>query len=286
MQSALKQKILQDFTKLMVTTGYAPSSIRSYKNAISQFLDALPDIDPEQISIHDIKYFLHTKINQNNISPSYQKVLAGAVQFLYNHVWCKNYQLNDLYPRCREYKLPVVLSKEEVQKIIQSCNNIKHKAILATIYGAGLKLSECLNLTIRDIDSQRMLVRITQSNGKQVRYVPLSKNLWKLISAYRKMHRTKHYLFEGQKGEKYASRSVQNAFKIALKKSGVQKNATVHSLRHSYATHLLESGMDIHIVRALLGHSNIKTTQIYTQISKFTMQKLHNPLDDGWMTID
>lgn len=204
----------------------------------------------------------------------------AAIQFLYNEMYRKNYQLKYLYPGRREHRLPVVLSKEEVQKIIQSCNNVKHKAIMATIYSAGLRLSECLNPTIKDIDSQRMLIKISQSKGNKDRYVSISKNLLQLLREYWKTYRTKHYLFEGQKGGTYSSRSVQNIFKDALKKAGVQKDATVHSLRHSYATHLLKSGTDIRIIQVLLGHNHIKTTQIYTQVSKSAVEKLHNPLDD------
>jgi site-specific recombinase XerD len=151
---------------------------------------------------------------------------------------------------------------------------------LATIYGGGLRLSECLHLTIKDIDTQRMLIKITQSKGNKDRYVPLSKNLLQLLRDYWKVYKTKHYLFEGQSGDKYSSRSVQNIFKNALKKSDIQKNATVHSLRHSYATHLLESGTDIRIIQVMLGHKNLKTTQIYTQVSRSIIQKLPIPLDD------
>lgn len=258
MQHSRKQAILEDFTKLMKIKRYAPSSIRSYKNAISLFLDAFPEKYPENISIREIENFLYRKIKQDNISASYQKTLVGAIQFLYNNMWRKNFQLKHLYPDRREYKLPVVLSKEEVQKIIRCCNNIKHKAILATIYGGGLRLSDCLHLTIKDIDSQRMLIKITQSKGNKDRYVPLSKNLLQLLRDYWKVYKTKHYLFEGQKGGMYSSRSVQNIFKNALKKAGVQKDATVHTLRHSYATHLLESGTDIRIIQVLLGHNGLQ----------------------------
>ncbi|GIV37734.1 MAG: integrase [Cyclobacteriaceae bacterium] len=280
MQYGVKQKILEDFTNLLQIKRYAPSSIRSYKNALSQFLDAFPNKHPENISIQEIESFLHAKIAQNNISASYQKNLIAAILFLYNDMWRKKYQLKHLYPDRMQLKLPLVLSTEEVQKIIQSCNNIKHKAILATIYSAGLRLSECLNLTIKDIDSQRMLIKITQSKGNKDRLVPLSKNLLHLLRNYWKIYKTKHYLFEGQKGGKYSSRSVQNIFKSALKKANIRKEGTVHSLRHSYATHLLECGTDIRIIQVLLGHKNIKTTQIYTQVSNSAIQKLHIPLDD------
>ncbi|GIV30411.1 MAG: hypothetical protein KatS3mg028_1477 [Bacteroidia bacterium] len=227
MQHSWKQNILEDFTKLMKIKRYASSSIRSYKNAISLFLDAFPGKHPENISIREIENFLYRKIKQDNISASYQKTLLSAIQFLYNNMWRKNFQLKHLYPDRREYKLPVVLSQEEVQKIIQSCNNIKHKAILATIYGGGLRLSDCLHLTIKDIDSQRMLIKITQSKANKDRYVPLSKNLLQLLRDYWKVYKTKHYLFEGQSGDKYSSRSVQNIFKDALKK--IRNSEKCHS---------------------------------------------------------
>ncbi|MCX7611554.1 MAG: tyrosine-type recombinase/integrase [Ignavibacterium sp.] len=177
------------------------------------------------------------------------------------------------------------MSKEEVQKLISSTINIKHKAILCTIYSCGMRLSECLNLKIKDVQSDKMIIKIEQSKGKKDRYVPLSNSLLLLLREYYKIYHPKVYLFEGDKGNQYSARSVQNIFKNGLKKAGINKNFSVHSLRHSFATHLLESGTDIRIIQELLGHQNIRTTQIYTHISSISIQKVKNPLDDLMITL-
>lgn len=192
----------------------------------------------------------------------------------------KNYSLDYLYPERREYKLPVILSKEEVHSILSGITNLKHKAIISTLYACGLRLSEVLNLTLKDIDSYRMLVRVEQSKGKKDRYVPLPSNLLELLREYYKLYKPYYYLFEGQYRGKYAARSVQNVFKRAVQKAGVQKPVSVHTLRHSYATHLLESGVDVRIIQKLLGHASIKTTQIYTQVTNSKIQSVRSPFED------
>lgn len=171
------------------------------------------------------------------------------------------------------------LGKEEIQKILDSCSNIKHKAILATIYGCGLRFYELLNLKTTDIDSQRMLLKINQSKGNQHRYVPLPQNLVELLREYYKIYLPKVYLFQGEKGGMYSARSVQNILKKCLTKVNITKSVSVHTLRHTYATHLLEQGTDIRVIQTLLGHKNLKTTQIYTHISSSVIEQVSSPLE-------
>lgn len=163
--------------------------------------------------------------------------------------------------------------------MLNSIQNIKHKAILLLIYSAGLRLSEVIEMKLTDIDSKRMLIRIAQSKGKKDRYIMLSNKLLIILREYYKEYRPKEYLFEGQKGGKYSARSVQAIFKEALIKSNINKKASVHILRHSFATHLLEAGTDIRMIQQLLGHCSIKTTQIYTQVSSSNIAKVISPYD-------
>jgi len=158
--------------------------------------------------------------------------------------------------------------------------NLKHNTMLKLCYGMGLRLSEIINLKIEDIDSKNMQVFIEKSKGKKDRYVNLPESVLEQLRAYYKMYRPKKYLFEGQDGGQYSKRSLQNVFKSALHKAGVNKNVGIHSLRHSYATHLLEQGTDIRFIQELLGHKDLKTTLIYTDVTNNNIRKIRSPLDN------
>lgn len=277
--SANHIKIIEDYTQLLALKRFSYASIKTYKSALIKFLTAFPERSPQTISIKDIEQFIQSYTLQNNSSQSSQKQLVGAIKFLYRELLGKNYSLNYLYPDRREYKIPVVLSKNEVARLLDTIDNIKHRAIITIIYSAGLRLNEALNLKISDVDSERMVLKITQSKGKKDRYVMLSQKLLQLLRQYYVHHRPKIYLFEGQYGNMYSPRSVQAIFKKALKKAAISKPVTVHTLRHSFATHLLESGTDIRVIQQLLGHSSIKTTQIYTHVSATTISKVQSPFD-------
>ena len=180
----------------------------------------------------------------------------------------------------REHKLPDVLSKSEVQSILENITNLKHKAIVSLIYSCGLRVSECLNLKVNDIDSDRMLIKIVQSKGAKDRYIPASGKLLKLLREYWTAYKPLEFLFSGQKSPKYSAKSIQTIVKRAAKNARIKKKVTPHTLRHSFATHLLEQGADIRIIQEILGHKDIRTTQIYTHISSANIQSVKNPLDD------
>lgn len=271
---------LDDFTKLLQIKRYSLKTIKTYKNALNVFVHAFPHRDIAQLTVKEIEHFINQKVINDNISVSYQKSLVGAIKFFYNQQLRKNYQLDYLYPDRREYKLPQVLSKTEIQSIITSITNIKHKTIISTIYACGLRLGEAINLKVKDIDSRRNLIRIEQAKGNKDRFVPLPENLLKLLREYYKTYKPKYFLFEGQYGEKYSARSVQSILKNALKKVGIRKDVSIHTLRHSYASHLLEAGVDIRVIQNLLGHASIRTTQIYTHISSAHIQAVKSPFND------
>jgi integrase/recombinase XerD len=175
--------------------------------------------------------------------------------------------------------LPNVLSKEEVLKIIDSTENIKHKTLLALIYSAGLRISEALSMKPKDIDSVRMLIHVKNAKGKKDRYTLLSEKVLTLLREYYLVYKPKEFLFEGQFGGMYSSRSAQIILKHAAKKALIKKTITLHTLRHSFATHLLESGTDLRYIQELLGHSSPKTTMIYTHVSNNSLKKIKNPFD-------
>lgn len=221
-------------------------------------------------------YLIQTK----NILLSQQNQRINAIKFYFQQVLGREKEIYNLHRPRKEHKLPSVLSEEEIILIFKQVSNIKHKALLYLIYSGGLRLSEVVNLKISDIDSKRNLILIREAKGKKDRTTLLSQTLLELLRTYYREYKPKEYLFEGQDQEKYSTRSVQNIFKKALFKSGIKKNATVHTLRHSFATHLLERGTDLRYIQELLGHSSSKTTEIYTHITKKGLDKIVSPLDN------
>ncbi|MGB0346022.1 MAG: tyrosine-type recombinase/integrase [Balneolaceae bacterium] len=175
--------------------------------------------------------------------------------------------------------LPEVLSVEEVQRFLNSFKNLKHKAIFTICYSAGLRLSEILNLRIGDIDSSRMQIRIAQSKGKKDRYTLLAPNVLELLRCYVKEYNPKEFLFEGQYEGKYSGSSIQNLMRKHRKLANIKKKATPHTLRHSFATHLLDNGTDIRYIQELLGHAHISTTQIYTHVSTRNLKDIKSPIE-------
>lgn len=186
-----------------------------------------------------------------------------------------------LIERPREEKyLPEVLSKEEVKLLLNATDNLKHKAILMTIYSGGLRVSEAVNLKIKDIDSNRMQIRVSQSKGKKDRYTLLSKKALEVLRKYVSEYKPKDWLFEGLGGEEYSRRTITEILRKSVEKTGIKKHVTVHTLRHSFATHLLEAGTDIRYIQSLLGHENTKTTEIYTHITTKGFDQIKSPLDN------
>ncbi len=179
----------------------------------------------------------------------------------------------------KEQKLPTVLSVEEVQAMIKATTNLKHKTLIMVCYSAGLRLSELINLRLADVDSDRMQISVKGGKGKKDRYTLLSEKLLPLLREYFKAYRPKEYLFEGSDGGQYGERSLQNVVQSALQNANVKKHASVHTLRHSFATHLLEAGTDLRYIQSLLGHGSSKTTEIYTHVTSKALSGIRSPLD-------
>ncbi len=273
------QEALDQFDQSLIISDYSKQKIRSYMSALKLFFEYITKNKLTQLSDDDIKKYLHYCREEKKYSNSALRISIAAIRYFYMYV------LKDKVPDAlnikirKTNKLPLVLSKQEVIRILKVTNNLKHKTMLMMIYSAGLRLGELLNLKLQDIDSNRMKIHIRQAKGKKDRYVFLSQKLLDLLRLYFEEYKPRDFLFEGQKGNQYSPKSVQSVFKKAIKNAGVRKPATVHTLRHSFATHLLEDGTDIRYIQQLLGHKKLETTQIYTHITGSAMDKIKSPLD-------
>ena len=277
MDSETILKTLQNRLKLQ---RYANNTIKSYCGYAQVFLEQMEKYNRlDEIPISEIELFINTKVIQENISASYQRSLVGAIKKVFELVENQKIELNYLYPKRKVNKLPTFFSQEEVRNLLNVTENLKHKAILTIIYSCGLRLSELINLKIADIKSESNLLLIRQSKGNKDRIVALPDKLLLLLREYYKVYEPKDFLFEGAKGDQYSERSVQLILKNAMSKAGVLSKGSVHTLRHSYATHLIKSGIDVRVVQELLGHNNIRTTMIYTHITDIDKKSTPSPLN-------
>lgn len=234
----------------------------------------------DEITTSQVKDFLQYCIEKKQVSVSYINQIISAVKILQKDVLGKEWETIKIRRPRRILKLPIVLSKEEVKSLIETTRNLKHRAILAVIYSAGLRVSEIQSLRSSDIDSDRKQIRIL-GKGNKYRYTLLSENTLDMLRMYWRAYRPVRYLFEGQKrGQPIGSSTIQQIFKKACKRSKINKPASVHCLRHSFATHLLESGVNLKIIQSLLGHSSLKTTSIYLHVTRFDPASIKSPFDE------
>ena len=272
---------LEKFRKFLLSKRYSLNTIKTYTDALRSFLRFHNEKIISEISNEDIILYNNLYILKNNLSASYQNQIVNAIKLYFRSIQDKNIEIEKIHRPRREKLLPNVLSKEEIKSILEAHHNIKHKAMLSLIYSCGLRRSELLNLKPLDIDSKRNIVIIRQSKGKKDRITPLSPKILELLRAYFKEYRPIMYLFEGQEaGTIYSEKSLQSVLKQALTKAKITKPVTLHWLRHSYATHLLESGTDLRYIQELLGHNSSKTTEIYTHVSTKSLQQIKSPFDD------
>jgi site-specific recombinase XerD len=256
---------------------YSDKTLKTYKGLFEEFINFYHKHDINRIDESMITAFLRYLVIERKVSTSYQNQSINAIKFYYERVLGGQRKVY-LVDRPREEKtLPVVLSEKEVGDLFKVTENIKHKAILMLAYSGGLRLSELINVRIIDIDSNRMQIRIEQAKGKKDRYTLLSVKLLEILRKYFVAYKPKEWLFEGATGGQYSLGSIQSIMKEAIKKAGIKKKASVHSLRHSFATHLLENGTDLRYIQSLLGHASSKTTEIYTHITTKGFDQI-NPL--------
>ncbi|PCJ94021.1 MAG: recombinase [Flavobacteriaceae bacterium] len=257
---------------------YANNTVRTYVSFFEMFINHYREKELNTINESDIRAFLQTLIRRD-VSNSYLNQAINAIKFYYEVVLGMPNRFYEIERPRKEYKLPKVISKEEILSLIEHTNNMKHRCVIELLYGSGLRRSELLNLKIEDVDSKRMLVMVEGAKGNKDRYTLLSKNALEDLRLYFKEWKPQQYLFEGQKGEKYSGESILKLVQRAAKKAGISKTVTPHMLRHSFATHLLESGVDLRQIQVLLGHGSSKTTEIYTHVATNTFKSIKNPLD-------
>lgn len=272
---------LEKFTDWMRNRRYSESTIKNYSQSLSLFFRFHNNKNPEEITNEDLESFHKDYILKNKYSASFQSLVINAVKLYFSNRLKRKLNPIEIERPKKSKSLPNVLNREEVKSILEAHQNMKHRSMLSLIYACGLRRSELLNLTPQDIDSVRGMLRVNQGKGKKDRMVPISEKLIVLLREYYRYENPRIYLFEGQNsGQKYSEGSLQKVLKSALKKAKIKKPVTLHWLRHSYATHLLESGTDLRYIQVLLGHNSSKTTEIYTHVSQKSLQKIRSPFDD------
>ncbi len=275
----VNQTAYLDLDKQLQLKKYSESTRRLYLGEFKHLLVLLDDFNVNNLNPKRLKdYFLYCirveKMGERKINGK-----INAIKFYFEQVLHRPKMFFDIPRPKKPQTLPKMLSKSEVKKLFRVTTNLKHNLALQLSYGMGLRVSEVVRLRLIDIDSKRMVVHVKAAKGKKDRYVPLPESILPKLREYYIMFRPQDFLFEGQYGGQYAKSSLQQVFKRSMKMAGIKKEIGIHGLRHSYATHLLESGADMRFIQELLGHNSIKTTQVYTKVTPRSLSKIQSPLD-------
>ena len=272
--STLRDKMIQQ----MQLKGYSSRTIENYTKSIlglAKYYKTGPDL----LSQQQIRDYIQYHLIEKKLSKVWCNQLVSALKILFCEILKREWNHTDIPRPRREKKLPVVLSKEEVGKLFSYSRNIKHRAILVLTYSAGLRLSEVKNLKIGDIDSKRMAVRVVQAKGFKDRYSILSPVALDVLRDYWKKYHPTQWLFETKLAQSLPESTIQAVFKNALRKAGIKKQVGIHSLRHSFATHMMEQGVSLPIIQQLLGHKSLRTTSVYLHVQQYTLDSVKSPLD-------
>tara|TARA_R110002051_G_scaffold105653_1_gene178700 strand:- start:161 stop:1291 length:1131 start_codon:yes stop_codon:yes gene_type:complete len=257
---------------------YANNTVKTYVTSFETFINYYISKDLVAINESDVRKYI-LKLVQLDKSNSYINSAINSIKFYYESVLGMPNRFYEIERPRKEKKLPKVLSKEDVLSVIANTNNLKHKCIVSLLYSSGIRRNELVNLKITDIDSKRMLIRIEAAKGNKDRYTLLSHSLLEDLREYYKQYKPEKYIVEGMYGKQYSGQSIGKIVVNAAEKAGIKISVTPHMLRHSFATHLLEAGVDLRQIQVLLGHSSSKTTEIYTHVATTTFKKIKNPLD-------
>jgi integrase/recombinase XerD len=259
---------------------YSKNTVETYISLLELFFKYFYDKAPVDINEEDISDFFHDFIVYHKYSASYHNQLISAIKMYYKLNESSGIDTSSLGRPRRGRALPKVFSKEEVKLILNASRNLKHRLVLWMIYSCGLRRSEVTNIRLTDLDRARGILNIREAKGMNDRIVPVSDKVWEKVDEYIASYHPEFWLFEGQTGGRYSSESVYRVFKQAVKSAGIRKDVGVHSLRHSYATHLHENGVDIRYIQELLGHKSTRTTEIYTHVSRRNLIGIRSPIDD------
>ncbi len=278
--STANLKALKDFIQQLKLKAYSPSTIRTYRNEFLQLLQLLKNKPVDKLVPDDLKRYMVFAMEKEGISENTAHSRLNALKFYFEQVLGREKFFWEIPRPKKRMILPKVISEEKILTGLLAVENLKHKTLLLLAYSAGMRVSEVIQLKLTDINSDRMQITINEAKGKKDRVVTLSETILLLLRDYYKEYKPKEWLFEGQyPGEHYSARSAQTIFKDAYKNLNLPSTASFHSLRHSYATHLLENGTDITYIQKLLGHNDIKTTLRYTHVSNKDIGKIESPLD-------
>ena len=271
-------KLKDKMTKDMELRGFSPRTVKTYLDWVER-LSKHNGKSPDLLGDEEIRDFLHYLLKERKAKQSTVNQAYSAFRFFYKTTLEREWN-EEKTPRSKQpKKLPVVLSMEEIEKIFKNTNNLKHKAILMTIYSGGLRMDEAVNLKIEDIDSKRMMIKV-HGKGSKDRYTLLGEKALEILRIYWQVYHPTSYLFPSRTKDHHIDAStVGKVFKKSLGLSNILKKASIHTLRHSFATHLLESGADIYYIQRLLGHSDIKTTEIYLHVAKRDIARIKSPID-------
>ena len=262
---------------------YAKSTVEAYTSALRDFAKYFHK-PPDQLGPEHIRQFQLHLLRDRKLAASTVKQRMAAVQFFFVRTLKRAYLREDFpYPKVPR-RLPEILSQEEVARLIESASNLSHRAILMTLYSTGMRRSELVRLKVGDVDSRRMVIHVRQGKGSKDRDVPLSQKLLETLREYWRCVKPETYLFPGQPGKRgsdvpLTAKAVWHACHGAVRRAGIQKRISPHSLRHSYATHLLESGADLHTIQLLLGHADMRHMTVYLHLSQRHLHAVANPLD-------
>jgi integrase/recombinase XerD len=272
---------IEKFRKWMESHRYPETTIRTYTAMASTFLRFIAPKEPGECTSDDLVRLVDEYILPAGLSQSYQNQMVSAVKKFYGKIYRSVIDPGEFTRPRPQHRLPNVLSKEEVKRVIEAPVNEKHRVMLSLVYACGLRRSELIALILPDLQRDRRLLRIIQSKGFKDRVVPVSEKVIGMIDTYLKHYKPIKYLFEGQySGNRYSASSLDKVFTEAVKRAGLKREVTLHGLRHSYATHLLESGTDLRYIQELLGHKSSRTTEIYTHVTTQSIQKIRSPFDD------
>jgi site-specific recombinase XerD len=273
-----KQKIQEEVTATAIELkirNFSPKTIKIYTYALQQYF-TYKKIDLNKLDQNNIRQYLY-HCEKKKISPQTRNIYLSAIKFYYYNI-IKTQAKIQIPNAKKPYKLPTVLSRKEIKQILDVTKNAKHKLILALAYGAGLRVSEVVSLKVKDCDLDELILHIRQSKGQKDRITVIPEKLILDLQNHIAGKNSTDPLFSSERGGKLTTRTLQKTFTRSLKKSQIKKSATFHSLRHSFATHLLENGTDIRYVQELLGHQNIRTTQLYTHVTNPKLKNIKSPL--------
>lgn len=269
-----------NFQKLLEIKRYSANSINTYLGLLKSFHKYIGfQINMENLENKELLAFIIEVVRDKQLAYTTHKQLCAALKLFYKEMYGREISFLPVYPTIRPKPLPKIISQKEVKAILNSHTNLKHKTMLTMVYALGLRSGELINIKIEDIDGQRNQIHIQSGKGRKDRMLPFPETLKTIVRTYYKEYMPETYLFSGQKGQQYSSESLRKVFKMAVQKANIKKQITLHSLRHAYATHLMDRGTDVRIIKELLGHESIKTTLIYTHVTNRTLENVPNPLD-------